>query len=94
MSDPRRDRGAAIQDDIRAILVRDWDPLNVRDGGPKDEYDSYIGPIYCLLSSGALRSEIAAALSRIERDQMGYDRVSADALLPVADRLKAIQVSA
>ena len=44
----RKISAAEIQDSIRQILFRDWDPIGVSndDEWPDDEYDSYIAPVY------------------------------------------------
>jgi hypothetical protein len=75
-------------------LFYDWDPIEVSDGGPQDEYDSYIGPIYRLLISNPSRESVAAALMDIELNDMGLglDNVPPRLLLPVADKLLAIDV--
>jgi len=92
MTDTRDKRAKEIQDAIRDVLNREWDPLNVRDAGPKDEYDGYIGRIYRLLVSAPPREVIARELKKIEHESMGFDKAKEDALLPVADRLLAIDV--
>jgi hypothetical protein len=41
-------RGRKVQDAIRAVLLREWDPIGVAndDDWPQDEYDAYVGEIY------------------------------------------------
>jgi hypothetical protein len=47
-SDDQR-RAKAIQESIREILLRDWDPIGVNDvPEAQDEYDSYVGGVYRL----------------------------------------------
>jgi hypothetical protein len=84
---PREKRAREIQDSIREVLLRDWDPVHVQDvPDAQDEYDSYIAGVYRLLAGGASESEIAAHLASIERESMGIS-TDAAALLPVARRL-------
>ena len=68
-------RSPAQQDrfrQVRAILMRDWDPIGVFDlPAAQDEYDSYIWPYLRLLDEGTGVEKIAAALDRIETEQMG-----------------------
>ena len=54
-------------DEIREILLADWDPLNVGDS-PKlsDEYDRYIPGVVALLNRGASVQEIERFLKGIE----------------------------
>lgn len=45
-------KGAAeIQDAIRSILYRDWDPIGVCRSGLEDEYDPYTAGVYRILST-------------------------------------------
>jgi hypothetical protein len=89
---PRNRRAREIQDSIRAILIRDWDPIHVQDiPEAQDEYDAYIGGVYRLLSSGASEFAIATHLASIERNSMGFS-TSAEALLRVARCLRQLDV--
>jgi hypothetical protein len=46
MDDPRRN-ARKIQESIRLVLLRDWDPIGVQDvPEAQDEYDSYVGGVY------------------------------------------------
>jgi hypothetical protein len=86
-------RAREIQEGIRLVLLRDWDPIGVRDAPQaQDEYDGYVGGVYQLLASGATLSELAEHLLQIERDSM---RLSPrpEALVEVASRLKQIDIS-
>jgi len=60
---------------------------------PRDEYDSYIGEIYRYLARGESVEFIAKHLCFIEEKAMGLGRLQEAARLPVAERLKAIDVS-
>lgn len=80
-----------IQAAIREVLYRDWDPIGVCGIAPVDEYDSYIGSIYRLLSTAPTRESVAQELLKIEKECMGYDH-AIESLLPVADKLLAIDI--
>jgi hypothetical protein len=55
--------------EIRNILLVDWDPLNVSDNpNLADEYDSYIPEILMLLSKGVSAMEIERFLKGVEAD--------------------------
>jgi hypothetical protein len=57
---------------IHDILIQEWDPIGVCDE-PKaqDEYDSYIPPIYRLLTEVVSVETLARYLERIETDWLG-----------------------
>ena len=90
--DPRDKRAREIQDSIREVLLRDWDPIHVQDiPEAQDEYDGYVGGVYRLLADGASEFMIATHLASVEREAMGFS-TSAEALLPVARCLRQIDV--
>jgi hypothetical protein len=68
----RDDRARQIQEDIRAVLLRDWDPIGINDvPEAQDEYDSYVGGVYRLLASGASEDQLIEHLRRIETTSIG-----------------------
>lgn len=79
---------------IRDVLIEHWDPIGVMSepDWPRDEYDSYIGGVYRCLAQGESPEAIARHLCSVEATMMGLRR-QPEALLPVAHRLKAIDVS-
>src|SRR2546430_13835893 len=88
----REERAHEIQAQIREILLRDWDPIGVRDEArARDEYDGYIGGVYRLLASGAAPQSVAEHLAHVEAEQTGLG-VSADKLMDVATKLCALDV--
>jgi len=90
---PRERRAQEIQDAIRAVLLREWDPIGVRDvPEAQDEYDGYVGGVYRLLASGAAAPELAEHLARIERDSMGLSP-QRGILIDVSSRLKQIDIT-
>ena len=80
-----------IQDEVRAVLNRDWDPIGVADI-VEDEYDMYIGHIYSLLASDANERSIADYLLWVETDRMGLTGTAADQLVRVAAKIKALKL--
>lgn len=64
----RSDERAAA---VREILLKDWDPIEVADIAPADEYDSYIGGIVRLIAERASAEEIARHLRNVAETQMG-----------------------
>jgi hypothetical protein len=94
MTDKRHKRAAEIHDSIRQILYRDWNPIGC--GGeielPEDEYDSYIAPVYRILSGSRSEQELIECLFRLERDDIGLPCKSTELLRPVARRLLELDV--
>jgi hypothetical protein len=88
----REERARQIQQQIREILLHEWDPIGVADmPEAQDEYDGYVGGVYRLLAEAATPSAIAAHLARIEGDRMGLPSSPA-ARLDVATKLCALDV--
>ena len=75
------------------MLLRDWDPIGVRDEpAAQDEYDAYVGGVYRLLASGATAEEIADHLWLIEKEKIGMACKDSSMLLPVARKLRTLDV--
>ncbi len=60
-----------IYKEINKILYEDWDPIDINEGGPIDEYEGYVPTIFSLKSSGASAEVIASELNKIIIEQMG-----------------------
>lgn len=90
----RLERAKEIQRSIALVLLRDWDPINVR-AEPEcvDEYDAYVGGIYRLLASNVSPDVVAAHLARVESTAMGFHGTDPSLLLSVAKTLCALDVS-
>ena len=84
MASSKEKRVAEIQDSIRQIFYREWDPIGVSGSAPEDEYDSYIGPVYRILSGSRSEQELIDFLFRTERDTIGVSCESPEQLRPVA----------
>ena len=66
----RRWRSGAEQ--LRRILLKEWDPLRVRNTPEAaNKYDAYLGQIASRLSAGASAQDIAAFLGDVEEVRMG-----------------------
>jgi hypothetical protein len=86
-------RAREIMNAIGAILLKEWDPIGVKDEPlAQGEYEGYIGGVYRLLASRATEMEVAEHLSRAEAESIGFAQGSAVDLLPVARRLLALNV--
>ena len=76
MADSKHARAAEIQRRIRDVLMQHWDPIGVADfPEAEDEYDSYVGPVYRLLESGASDVEVIEFLYKTETETMGLSRL-------------------
>jgi len=88
----RNKKAIEIQESIRHILFYDWDPIGINDSGPDDEYDSYVGGIYRLLTSGASEYQIIERLYQLETISMGLNGYR-ERLKNVAEKLMKLNVS-
>lgn len=87
------ERARQIQQRIRQILLRDWDPIGVQDiSEAQDEYDSYVGGVYRLLASGATEAQVVDHLWRIENDTIGRPALDRVELVSLARKLRALDV--
>jgi len=75
-----------LQDEVRAVLNADWDPIGVADVAP-DEYDDYIGPICDMLQSEATQAEMVDFLRMVETKHMGLRPSPTHQLVAVAELL-------
>jgi hypothetical protein len=93
VSDLRDHRAREIQDSIRVVLRRDWDPLGIQDvAEAQDEYDSYVAGVYRLLASGASENQLIDHLQQIETVAMGLSGSEPAKLRPVVHRLRGLNV--
>ena len=82
--DDQKLRAAEMCRQIASILLHDWDPIGVAEvPEAHDEYDSYVGPIFRLLTQGASAEILEKHLREIETVDMG--------LFGMADRRTAIR---
>jgi hypothetical protein len=89
-----KERGWRIKTEIREVLMREWDPIGVKDEPmAADEYDMYLGDIYGLLADSASETTIAALLRNIEIKRMGFADFQTPDRLDVAKALKAISLN-
>ena len=80
-----------IQDQMRDVLNRDWDPIGVADV-VADEYDMYIGQIHSLLAKRASEREIAEYLLWVEVERMGLTGTPIDQRLLIAKNLRELRL--
>ena len=93
MKDLRDKRARYIMKQIHDVLWHDWDPIGVNDYGPDDEYDSYIGGIYRLLSGNPTEDQLIDHLHQIETETMGLPLRDKKSLHPIARKLMEIDVT-
>jgi hypothetical protein len=87
MGESRTERAAGIQDAIRQIMFRDWDPIGVCGDLPEDEYDSYIGGVYRILATSRSEDALAQFLAGVELSEAPPDHLRA-----LARKLLALDV--
>jgi hypothetical protein len=84
----------AIQESIRDILLRDWDPIGINDvPEAQDEYDSYVGGIYRLLASNCSTEQMVDHLAQIESQTMELGTPHCERLTQIANQLLQLDVS-
>ena len=89
----RENRAKEIQRAIGEVLLRNWDPLGVKDvPQAQDEYEGYVGGVYRLIASGATAKQIAEHLVRIETERLGYPDTDPKMLIPLANKLLRLNV--
>jgi hypothetical protein len=79
-------------EEIRCILVNDWDPHNV--AGREEAagaYDGYVEPLRELIESGADEMAIVSWLHERELESMCFPSLGTQRLRPVARRLLALR---
>jgi hypothetical protein len=76
---------------VRAILMRDWDPIGINDvPAAQDEYDRYIDQVLRLFERGASVTALSDRLLEIETADMGL-RGDRGRALRVAEQLFALR---
>jgi hypothetical protein len=89
----REERAREIQRAIGELLLRNWDPVGVKDQPrAQDEYDAYVGGVYRLIATGATARQIAEHLARLEAEQLGFADTDPKMLIPLAERLLRLNV--
>jgi hypothetical protein len=94
MTESREKRAEEIQGSIRVILRHEWKPIGISDL-PEDEYDSYIAPVYRILSGSRSEQELVEFLFRTARDTIGVACETDEhfeQMRPVARRLLELDV--
>jgi hypothetical protein len=80
----------SITDDIRKILIRDWDPVGIAEfPEARDEYDGYIPIIERMIEKRGIAEDVARLLLSAEQN-MGVEPNTVRAL-DVAQRLLRIE---
>src|SRR6266496_4651248 len=89
----KEERTRQIQRSIAEVLLRNWDPIGVRNvPQAQDEYDAYVGGVYRLIASGATARELAEHLARLEAEQLGFQDTDPKMLIPLAKKLLKLNV--
>lgn len=92
MGSARDNRAAEIQDSIRQILYYHWNPIGFAGILPEDEYDSYIGPVYRILTGTRSEAELIVLLRPTEIETIGALPTSDERLRPVVRKLLTLDV--
>ena len=82
---------ADITDQIRQILLDEWDPSNAsRFEHARGEYDSYLEPLAKMINSRASEDQIVEFLHQRELESMCFPGLDTRRLRPVARKLLAL----
>jgi hypothetical protein len=82
-----------ILGEIRKVLVTVWDPINIKDEpNAQDEYDSYVGPIFSLLTQRKNDEEIADYLVSVESERMGLGATTRQHMSATVKALREIKL--
>ena len=89
-------RAIEIQNEIRQILRFDWNPINV-EGLPLDEYDSYIVPVYRILTSTRSEDDLIKYLDETATTTIfgmpeSSSNATREAMRPIAKKLLELDV--
>lgn len=74
---------------IDNILWNEWDPLDMRDIAPRDEYETYTNQIFSLVIHNSTKESIAEKLLSIEREKMNLEGVPTRCTA-IAERIKTL----
>ena len=94
MAEAKSKRAAEVQDSVRQVLYRDWNPIGFSDL-PEDEYDSYIAPVCRILTGSRSEQELMEYLFRAAHDTIGVACETAEhfeQMRPVARKLLELDV--
>jgi len=86
-------RGREIQDEIRSVLEKSWDPIGLFPGGPKGEYDDYIGRVYRLLIDEAGELALTRYLMEVEAALLADRPRHSDRIAATVRRLMELDVT-
>ena len=79
-------------DDIRAVILKYWDPANVADKPDAHRtYDGWIRPLWQLLHRGAGEDELIAFLKEREAESMCFPALGTTRLKLPAQKLLQLQ---
>ena len=89
----KKERALVVHDEIRKVLVFDWDPIGISEPGElNDEYDAYIARIYRILVGTRSEDDIVKRLRQFERDSMGLPGTDEARLRSAARKLLELDV--
>ena len=87
-------RAKEIQNAIRTVLFREWDPIGINDVPElSDEYNPYVGKVYRALVSGHSQQELITLLHTLESEDIEIFCGDTSELTEVANKLLEIDVT-
>ena len=81
-----------VRNRIREVLLAEWDPSNAaRFEAARGEYDSYIDPLWALISGGSDLDGLVGYLRERELESMCFPSIGKSHLKRVAEKLLALR---
>ena len=91
MTQPVSNAERAIAD----VLLKQWDPLRVRDTpGTHEEYLKHAHAVYGLLARGGSMLQVSRYLHAVEGKEMNHPELVTEDLTPLLNALRAINLDA
>src|SRR5579859_7175141 len=88
-----KEESRRIAKEIRRALLDVWDPIGIRnEPNAQDEYDSYLGRVFRILTTGATDVQIADWLLRQADENMCLAGVTKEAMYLTVYALRKIKV--
>ena len=89
----KEQRAQEIMAAIGSVLFNDWDFLNLNDCAPPDEYDSYIGKVYRIMTRTLPLDEMIVELHKFEGQELDLTEQDRQRLENIVRKLMEIDLT-
>lgn len=81
-----------MENEIRKVLISEWDPFDLyKIGSPDDEFDAYIPGIYKILKGSRSSKELIEYFQIVERKYFDIAPTSNEKLVPLVSKLLSLK---